>query len=118
MHELSLIANLFEILEKNAEENKAQKITYVKMQVGLLSGAVPELLKTAFDIYKKDTIAAEAEIEIIKVPLKVECGDCGQITTHDDYIIVCGSCGSSNLKTLAGTDMILEKMELEIDSPS
>ncbi|MCJ7682175.1 MAG: hydrogenase maturation nickel metallochaperone HypA [Candidatus Aminicenantes bacterium] len=115
MHELSLIANLFEILEKNAKEKKSKKITYVKMQVGLLAGAVPELLKSAFDIYKKDTIAADAEIEIVEVPLKVECGDCGQFTVHDDYILVCGFCGSSNLKILAGTDMILEKMELEIE---
>ena len=115
MHELSLIANLFEILEKQAEEQKTKKIVFVKLQVGLLSGAVPELLKSAFDIYKKETIAREAEMEIDEIPLKMLCRKCGFEMTGDDYILVCSRCGSPDLKTIAGMDMILEKIELEIE---
>jgi hydrogenase nickel incorporation protein HypA/HybF len=114
MHELSLIANLFELLEEKAAEQNAQKIVHVTLQVGLLSGAVPELLKTAFDIYKKDTIAAEAVLEIEEVPLKYACQDCGAEMIKDDYIIVCDKCGSTRLKTLAGTDMFLLKMDIEV----
>jgi len=38
MHELSIVANLFEILEEKAKEQKAKKIVMVKLQVGALSG--------------------------------------------------------------------------------
>ena len=114
MHELSLIANLFEILEEKAAEQNARKIVHVKLQVGLLSGAVPELLKTAFDIYKKDTLASEAILEIEEVPLKYQCQDCKAEMITDDYIVACQKCGSPNLKTLAGTDMFLLKMDIEV----
>jgi hydrogenase nickel incorporation protein HypA/HybF len=113
MHELSLIANLFEIMEEKAKEKDAKKIVLVKLQVGLLSGAVPELLETSFNLYKKDTIADQAELEIEEVPLKIRCLECEIEMIKDDFAFVCGRCQSSNLKTLAGTDLILQKMDIE-----
>ncbi len=115
MHELSLIANLFDIMEEKAEEKNAKKITFVKLQVGLHAGAVPELLKSAFDIYKKDTIAAEAEIEIETVPLRIHCRECGHTMETEDLVFSCSQCGSNQIETIAGTDMILQKMELEVN---
>ena len=50
MHELSIVASLFEILEEKAKEKKAKKILSVKLKVGALSGVVPEFLETAFNI--------------------------------------------------------------------
>ena len=114
MHELSIIANLFEIMEEKAEEKKAKKIIFVKLKVGKLSGVVPEFLHTAFDVYKKDTIANGSELEIEEVPLKIECKTCGKKMVKDDFVFICAHCGSKELKTLAGTELILEKMELEV----
>jgi hydrogenase nickel incorporation protein HypA/HybF len=114
MHELSVVASLFEILEEKVEEQKGKRITLVKLRIGALSGIIPELLRTAFDIYKKDTIAAEAELEITVVPLKVRCGDCQKVMVKDDFIFICDHCNSTNIKTLEGTEMILEKMDIEV----
>ena len=114
MHELSIISNLFEILEEKAKEKKAKKIVSVKLKVGKLSGVVPEFLITAFDIYKKDTIASDAELEIKEVPLKILCQDCHTEVIKDDFIFICSHCGSHNLKTLSGTELFLEKMDLMI----
>jgi len=86
MHELSIIANLFEIMEEKAEEKKAKKIIFVKLKVGKLSGVVPEFLHTAFDVYKKDTIANGSELEIEEVPLKIECKTCGKKMVKDDFV--------------------------------
>lgn len=114
MHELSIIANLFEILEEKATEQKAKKIILVKLQVGLLSGIVPELLMTAFDIYKKDTIAADADLEIEDVPLKIRCQDCKTEMIKDDFVFICENCGSSKLETVSGTELFLLKLDVEI----
>jgi hydrogenase nickel incorporation protein HypA/HybF len=114
MHELSIVASLFEILEEKAKEQKAKKVTSVTVKVGALSGVVPEFLKTAFDVYKKDTIADEAELKIEEVPLKVKCQKCGAEITKDDFVFLCEKCESRELKTLAGTELLLEKIELEL----
>lgn len=114
MHELSIVASLFEIMEEKAREKDAKKIISVKLQVGKLAGVVPEFLVTAFDVYKKDTIAREARLEIENVPLTIQCNTCGETMTRDDFVFICVNCGSQDLKTLAGTELILEKMDLEI----
>jgi len=101
MHELSIVASLFELLEEKAKEKKAKKIVSVKLKVGALSGVVPEFLETAFDIYKKDTIASESKLKIEEVPLKIRCQQCGTENSRE-------------LKTLSGTELLLEKIEMEV----
>ena len=114
MHELSIVANLYEILEEKAREQKAKKITLVKLQIGILSGVVPEFLRTAFDIYKKDTLASEAKLEITEVPLKIRCKSCRAESTFEEMAFICGKCGSADIEILDGTELILEKMELSL----
>ena len=114
MHELSIVASLFEILEEKAKENKAKKILSVKLKVGALSGVVPEFLETAFNIYKKDTIASESKLKIEEVPLKVRCQGCGTEIVKDDFVFICEKCDSRELKTLSGTELLLEKIEMEL----
>ncbi len=114
MHELSIVASLFEILEEKAEEQKAKKIVSVELKVGVLSGVVPEFLETAFNIYKKDTIADEAELKINEVLLRIKCQKCGAEIAKNDFVFICEKCGSRELKTLAGTELLLERIELEV----
>jgi hydrogenase nickel incorporation protein HypA/HybF len=114
MHELSIVANLFEILDEQARENKAKKIITVKLKVGKLSGVVPECLETAFDVYKKETIAEGATLKMEEVPLRVKCRRCGAEIVKDDFIFICSSCGSRELETLSGTELLLEKIEMEV----
>jgi hydrogenase nickel incorporation protein HypA/HybF len=114
MHELSIIASLFEILEEKAQEQKASKVVLVKLKVGKLAGVVPEFLETAFDIYKDETIAREAVLEIEEVPLRIRCRQCQAIVERDDFVFVCPTCGSTDLETLAGTELLLEKLDLEV----
>lgn len=115
MHELSIIANLFKILETKAAEKNAVRITAVYLKVGVLSGAVPELLQTSFDMYKKDTIASGAVLHTETVPLKTECEVCQAVTTKDDFVFLCSRCGSPRLKTLSGTELLLEKIDMEVE---
>jgi len=114
MHELSIVTSLFEVLEEKARENKAAKVVGVKLKLGKLAGVVPELLRTAFDTYKQGTIAAEATLEIEEVPLKLRCRKCGAVIERDEFVLVCPSCGSTELEILEGMDLLLDKLDLEI----
>ena len=114
MHELSIVANLFEILEEKAKEKRAKKILSVRLKVGTQSGVVPEFLETAFDIYKKGTIASESILKIEEVPLKIRCQDCKKELIIDGFVFICAQCGSRKLKTLSGTELLLEKIEMEV----
>jgi hydrogenase nickel incorporation protein HypA/HybF len=114
MHELSIVASLFEILEDKAREQSAVRVVRVRLKVGKLSGVVPEFLQTAFELYRKDTIAAASGLEIEVVPVKVRCRHCQTETSKDDYVFVCPSCGSNDIELIEGTELLLEKIELEV----
>jgi hydrogenase nickel incorporation protein HypA/HybF len=114
MHELSIVASLFEILEAKARENQATKIVRVRLRVGKLAGVVPEFLQTAFDSYKQDTIAAESQLEIEEVALKMRCRECTAEIEKEDFVLVCPSCGSTDLEILEGMELLLDKIDLEI----
>ncbi len=114
MHELSIVASLFEIIEEKAGEQGAAKVVRVSLKVGKLAGVVPEFLQTAFDSYKQGTLAAEAALEVIAVPFRVRCRKCQSETERDDFVFACPACGSTELEVLEGTELLLEKLEMEV----
>ena len=114
MHELSLIAELFVILEDRARAEKAKRITSVSLRIGRMSGIVPALLKTAFDSYKKGTPASRARLRVEVVPLRVRCRVCGKESPTDGPLFACPACAAADMEILEGQEMILEKLEIEL----
>jgi hydrogenase nickel incorporation protein HypA/HybF len=113
VHELSLIASAFEVLEEKAREHGAARVTRVVLSVGIMSGAVPDLLGSAFDAYKKGTLAEGARLEVVVVPVKVRCPDCGGEAVSEEEGFACAACGSRRVEIVAGRELRLEKIELE-----
>jgi hydrogenase nickel incorporation protein HypA/HybF len=117
VHELSIIAGLFEILEEKARGQGAIRITAVTLRVGRLSGVVPDLLVSAFDVYKKGTLAEESRLEIESAPFDFKCRACGGGDVRDDPVVACAACGSSDVELRGGMDIVVEKIEIEIPDP-
>ena len=117
MHELSLVASMFETILEQARIHNASRVTGVKVQVGALAGVVPELLETAFDSYKKGTIAEDAVLTIVKPAFTIRCRACTAETVRNDFVMACTACGSSDLEIIHGMELVLEKIEMETDDP-
>jgi hydrogenase nickel incorporation protein HypA/HybF len=117
MHELSIIAGLMETVEALAREHRARAVTGIRIRVGALSGVVAELLESAFDMYKKGTIAENVVLDVEKVPFKLRCKSCGAESVRDDFQHVCAACGAADLELLEGTELILERVELDSGEP-
>mgnify|MGYP006268725973 CR=1 FL=1 len=114
MHELSIVAGLFEILEEKAREQGACRITAVTLRVGRLSGVVPDLLESAFDTYKMGTLAEGARLEVETAPFDFRCRACGGDAFRDGPGVACSACGSSDVELRGGMDIIVEKIEVEV----
>lgn len=113
MHELSLIASVFDLLEEKAREHGATRVVRVVLRVGALSGAVPDLLESAFEIYKKGTLAEGARLEIVPVPVKLRCPDCAGEAVREDADLSCIACGSRRVEIVEGRDLVVDRIELE-----
>jgi hydrogenase nickel incorporation protein HypA/HybF len=117
VHELSIVTNLFEVLEEKAREANALRITAVKLRVGRLSGVVPDLLVSAFDTFKKGTIAEGARLEIEIAPFSFRCRRCGGESFPEDPPYACTACGSGDIELLGGMDIFVERIEVETPDP-
>jgi hydrogenase nickel incorporation protein HypA/HybF len=117
VHELSIVQNLFEVLEEKAREVEAVRISAVKLRVGRLSGVVPDLLVSAFDTFKKGTLAEGARLEIEIAPFSFKCRRCGGETFPEDPPYVCSACGSGDVELLGGLDIFVERIEVETEDP-
>lgn len=113
MHEYSIVQNLIDLCEQNAEQNGASKVHRVVVGIGQLSSVEPQLLKTAFDTFKLDTIASDAIMEIKNIMLKSECSDCGCEFEPSLDNFLCTKCGSSNTKLISGDELLLLSLEIE-----
>ena len=111
MHELSLVASLFETLEAQAKTHGAARVTFVKLQVGELAGVVPELLESAFEMYRRDTIASDARLEVEVIAVRFRCRACDGEAFLDDTS--CAACGARDPEVVAGRDLVLERLEIE-----
>ncbi len=114
MHELSLVASIFEVVEKAAREHHAKAVTKVKIRVGELAGVVPDLLQSAFESYRKGTIAEGATLEVEYVPLKFRCKSCGGDLSAERPGEPCGKCGARNVEIVEGRELVVDSIEMEI----
>lgn len=54
MHELGIIIHISKTLKEVAEENEVTKIGSVTLEIGEVSGIVPEYLLDCWDYYRKN----------------------------------------------------------------
>lgn len=112
MHEMSLMASIFEILKQHLPE-EAQKVTNVTLVVGRLTNAVPDALQMAFEAFAHETKFEGAQLDIKVVPIKVKCQECALESEIDSPIFLCPACKSPVVEVLSGREMYIDSMEVE-----
>lgn len=113
MHEYSIVQSLLDSCEDYAKKNSASKVTKVVVKIGVLSGVEVDLLKTAFDTFKLDTVCKEAEFIANIQKVEILCLDCNSLSTLEKNEFSCPNCQSTNIDVKDGEDMYLMSLELE-----
>ena len=113
MHEYSIVQSLLESCEEHALQNDAKEVTKVIVKIGVLSGVEPDLLQTAFDTFKEQTVCHNAQFIINHQKIVIECFDCNTTSTLEKHEFSCPSCQSVNIKVIDGEDMFLMSLEME-----
>jgi len=113
MHEYSIVQSLLESCEDHARQNNSTKITKVIIKIGVLSGVEPDLLQTAFDTFKEQTVCDGAEFIINRQKVVVSCLSCNEESILENNEFSCPKCQSIKLKVIDGEDMFLMSLEME-----
>lgn len=111
MHELSLAANILDLIsEKVPEKSCLQK---VNVTVGPLAGIWPESLEFCFDELAHQQGYENARISINKTIAKVQCTVCNTEYGAEGFMDGCPSCGALERMVLSGTEFTVDSIEME-----
>ena len=113
MHEMSLMESVLEIVEEEARKAGATRVKAVRLDIGELSHVEPEAMRFCFDAVVAGTIAAEAVLEIVRVPGAGWCLDCAETVALSERFGACPKCGGHMVQMTAGDDMRVAELEVE-----
>lgn len=113
MHELSLMEGVLGIVLDAQKANGFQRVTRVVLEVGELSGALPEALEFCFQAVMQGSPAEGAELELAMVPASGWCAECGQDFRLESRIDLCPRCGGPPSKVAGGQDLQVMALEVE-----
>lgn len=113
MHEMSLMESVLGIVEDAAKKAGATKVKAVRLVIGELSHVEPEAMRFCFEAVVRDTVAAEAVLEIERVPGEGFCIDCGETVPLKERFGACPKCGNHRVQMTAGDDLRVSELEVE-----
>jgi hydrogenase nickel incorporation protein HypA/HybF len=108
MHELGIAQA---IVEEVSERARGARVLRVVLQLGKLAAVLPDALQFCFDLAAQETPLAGASLEIIEVPGRARCRECGGDVQLDRPFGRC-ACGSTSLEWLAGEELIIKEFEV------
>lgn len=110
MHELSLCSAIADTV---GERSAGRRVRAVKVRIGHYRQVVPDTLAYCWELVVADTPLAGAALEVEEVPAVVSCRACGEHTTLDMPILLCGSCDGADVVMVSGDELLLESIDLE-----
>ncbi len=113
MHEFSIACNIVEMVDEIAEKEGAIKVDELELDVGLLSGIIPEALQMALDSAVKNSKLQDAGIIINLIEGKAKCENCGTGFVTNDLFSPCPSCGSFNPLIIEGKDLKIKSLKID-----
>jgi hydrogenase nickel incorporation protein HypA/HybF len=109
MHELGITQNIVAIVSENAGGKKVQRVV---LEIGKLSGILPDAVRFCFDICSQGTVVESAKLEIIEIAGLARCRKCGEDVFLEKLFGRC-VCGSKELDLITGEELKIKEIEVE-----
>ncbi len=113
MHELRIAEDLSAIVIEVAEREKLSVVTKVNISFGQLVQIVPDIFEFAFREAVRDSVAADAELDLEIIPVKMKCSACSREFKVTENYFACDQCGSTGLDIISGKELFIKSIEGE-----
>ena len=118
LHELSVAMSLVDIACEELTRLGARRALAITVQVGPLSGVVPDALTFAFDEATRGTPLEGARLDIDEVAAVIYCDQCdAERELPSMQGLVCPNCGAPALQLVRGRELALTALEIDDDGP-
>ena len=109
MHELALCRSISQIALR---ASRGRRVRRVEIDVGALRQVVPPTLVSCWDIVRRGTPLADAELAVNDIAAVVTCDECGARTQLVEPYLLCGACGSAKVSVLSGREFLVRSLDV------
>ena len=108
MHELAITQSVVDMVRDRTAD---RRVSTVRLQVGRLSGVVPDAMLFCYELVTAGTPLAGSTLEIDQTPGQAHCRTCGDEIALTDLILLC-PCGSADVEVTAGKELQVISVQL------
>lgn len=116
MHELSIAQNILEIVCQYTDDEERNRVRAIHVHVGRLSGVFPDSLRFCWEAVVSESPLKDAMLVVEDIPIEYKCLSCGGTSETEDFVFICQSCFSPDIKILKGNELNVTQIELS-DNP-
>ena len=110
MHELGILCNIAETVERIAKENGAQEVKTLVLQVGELSAVVPRYLQACYPAAVDGTLLQNTELSIEIIPGNGLCRNCSKVFNILSEKGQCPYCRSNEYEILSSREFNIKEI--------
>jgi hydrogenase nickel incorporation protein HypA/HybF len=108
VHELSITQSVVDAVLDRLPDTR---IAGVRLEIGKLSGIVPDSVRFCFDVVVAGTLLEGARLDIDEPGGRARCAECETEFDVDDLVLLC-PCGSANVAVLTGRQLRIRSVEV------
>lgn len=113
MHEYGIVQDLLAKVDEQVRGHQGKRA--VRVVLAIDGGHVDEqFLRGAFDMFKVESTASDAELVVTEALAELWCPDCGARTAvaHEDK--ACPLCGGAGVLMTSTNEIYLQSVEIEV----
>jgi len=108
MHELSITQSVVDAVTERMCDARVRRI---RLEVGKLSGLVPDSVRFCFELVTAGTTCEGAALEIDEPAGHAACRTCGAAFETAEVLPLCG-CGSADVEVRGGQELRIREVEV------
>jgi hydrogenase nickel incorporation protein HypA/HybF len=109
MHEFSYAEALLDTVQRRAA---GRQVVGVRVRAGAAHRLDEGSLAQAFELVSAGSVAADAELSLVTLPMVLECRACQARSESPDALALCPACGEATVDVTSGEEFLLESIEL------
>lgn len=111
MHEIGTLYEAVKTVERVAKENDIEKVAYISLEIGELTGLLPVFFEKYYSVVTLDKpMFKNSELKIKVIPGEALCNNCHSLFNVMKNEGCCPKCSSRDKLILGGQDFIIKEI--------
>lgn len=111
---MGITAEVLTSVNDAAVKSGAVRVNRVRITIGELTAIMPYALQFAWEAMTPGTLSEGAVLEINEIRARSRCLECSTEFEHDQYDRLCPSCGSFACEILAGNELRIDGVDVDL----